>query len=421
MTRPEQHHSKSIRLQALGALVTMFVVSVFAVNSAEGQAYTVIHNFAGYDGNQPMVGLTMDRGGSLYGTTFLGGTGCAYGCGTVFKLVRNGSDWILKPLYEFAGGTDGANPDSRVIFGPDGNLYGTTTIGGQYGAGTVYKLQPPASACKSTNCLWRETILYSFTGLSDGGTPEGDLIFDSAGNLYGTTFGGAVMGECYSGCGVVYELMPSHGSWTCTILYTFTGLSDGGSPTSGVILDRSGNLYGTTSAGGSHFLGTVFELAKTGAGWTENVLHSFQGAGDGENPESGLVFDPAGNLYGLTIAGGGHNNGTAFELQTSSGSWNYSGLFNFGLQSGQPISTPILDSAGNLYGTAYSGGRDGVGAIFKLTPAAGSWNYSSLHDFVITDGARPQGNVILDAQGNVYGTALGGGASGDGVVFEITP
>jgi uncharacterized repeat protein (TIGR03803 family) len=246
------------------------------------------------------------------------------------------------------------------------------------------------------------------------------MAFDQAGNLYGATFAGAE-GSCYSGCGVVYQLTPSHGGWNLTVLYSFTGLGDGGEPVDGVILDQSGNVYGTTGIGGSGGLGTVFELTATGSGWTENILHSFQGGSDGKFPEAGLVFDPAGNLYGVTEGGGGHNNGTAFELQSSNGDWNYSLLYNLGLQSGQPLATPILDSAGNLYGTAFSGGTHNAGAAYELTSSDGSWNYISLHDFVISDGEYPSGSLVFDAEGNLYGTTSYGGAFGHGVVFEITP
>jgi len=394
---------------------------VFLASAAQAQTYNIIHNFAGRDGSGPSFGLTSDRAGNLYGTTELGGTHCGdSGCGTVFEMVRHGSNWILKQLYDFAGGTDGEFPLSGVIFGADGNLYGATNGGGQYGAGTIYKLQPPATVCKKAMCPWQETVLYSFTGLSDGRLPEGDLIFDLAGNLYGTTSVGGG-GSCSGGCGVVFQLTPAHGSWTFSVVYTFTGLADGALPESGVILDHSGNLYGTTVAGGAHSNGTVFELTKAGAVWTKTVLHDFAGGSDGQFPQAGLVFDPVGNLFGFAEFGGSHNQGTAFELQPSSGGWNYSVLFDFGLQSQNPVYTPTLDSAGNLYGAANSGGAHAAGAIFKLTFSGGSWSYVSLHDFTGPDGEYPYGGVVFDPEGNLYGTASGGGANYRGVVWEITP
>ena len=389
--------------------------------AAQAQTYTILHNFAGRDGSGPEFALTRDAAGNLYGTTALGGSHCgSSGCGTVYELVRSGSNWILKQLYDFTAGADGGLPESGVIFGPEGNLYGTTTSAGQYGAGTVYKLQPPASVCKRTLCPWQETVLYSFTGLGDGGAPEGDLVVDRAANLYGTTAAGGT-GSCQGGCGVVFELTPSGGSWNFSVLYSFSALSDGALPESGVTLDPSGNLYGTTVAGGAHTMGTVFELTKTGATWTKTTLHDFQGGSDGGFPQGGVAVDPGGNLFGFTTAGGAHNNGTAFELHPSSGGWNYSQLFDFGARIMSVVSTPVLDSAGNLYGCALFGGAHASGTIFKLTFLGGAWNYVSLHDFNGLDGQYPYGSVLLDGAGKLYGTVSEGGAFGGGVVFEIAP
>ena len=408
------------KIICLAILTGVLMLPVLAV-TARAQTYTVLHNFAGRDGNGPGFALAADHTGNLYGTTELGGSHCgSSGCGTVFKLERHGSNWILKQLYDFVGGTDGELPESGAVFGTDGNLYGATNGGGQHGAGTIYKLQPPASVCKKVQCPWQETVLYNFTGLSDGKFPEGDLIFDQAGNLYGTTAEGGG-GSCSGGCGVVFDLTPSHGSWNYSVLYSFTSISDRALPESGVILDQSGHIYGTTVAGGAHTKGTVFELTKTGATWTKSVLHDFQGGSDGTFPQAGLVFDPAGKLYGFTQNGGSDNNGTAFELQPAGGGWNYSEIFSFGQEIAGPIATPTLDGAGNLYGAAFGGGAHAPGGIFKLTFSGGSWNYVPLHYFTGLDGQYPFGGVRFDAEGNLYGTASGGGASGGGVVFEITP
>lgn len=389
---------------------------------AQAQTYTPLHNFAHYDGSGPEFALTTDAGGNLYGTTGLGGSHCgSSGCGTVYKMVRKGSGWILTQLYDFTNGADGGFPESGVIFGPEGNLYGATNSGGQYGFGAVYKLQPPLSVCKRTMCPWLETVIYSFTGLGDGRLPEGDLTVDHAGNLYGTTSTGGT-GNCQSGCGVVFQLTPSQGSWSFSVVYSFSALSDGALPESGVILDRAGNLYGTTSAGGAHTKGTIFELTKTGSTWTKTTLHDFEGSDDGGFPQGGLVFDPTGNLYGFTTAGGAHNQGTSFQLQPSSGGWDYNVLFNFGGRGGvEVVSTPVLDSAGNIYGAANIGGVHAAGAVFKLTFLGQTWNYVSLHDFTGLDGEYPYGGVTFDPEGNVYGTATEGGPSGGGVVFQITP
>ncbi len=253
------------------ALVIGFVLAGSFTQSVQAQTLNVIHNFTGGgDGADPRAGLTKDAAGNFYGTSRDGGT---YGLGTVFKLALKGSNWILTPLDSFAGGNDGANPDAKVIFGPDRSLYGTTQIGGggacAGGCGTVFKLTVPATACKSAVCSWTETVIYRFAGGTDGEGPAySDLIFDDAGNIYGTTrFGGGEGTDCdSSGCGTVYELMPSGGGWTESILYRFTGTPDGYLPNSGVILDSVGNLYGTTYYGGPDTTGTVYQLTPSGSG-----------------------------------------------------------------------------------------------------------------------------------------------------------
>ena len=251
---------------------------LIAIPAAQAQTFTVLHNFTGgADGGQPASALTMDAAGNLYGTASLGGhtaDNCYNTCGTVFRLKRTGQSWVLNPLYEFAGGSDGANPAAKVIFGPDGSLYGLTPNGGsscpnntQYGCGTVFNLRPQPTNCVSVFCAWQETVLYRFNGgANDGAVPEGSPTFDHAGNLYGTTFDGGysnqnacVFGQGYS-CGTVFELTRAHGDWAESLLYTFLGGSDGSNPEGGLTFDASGNLYGTTLSNGQYYGGTVFEL-----------------------------------------------------------------------------------------------------------------------------------------------------------------
>lgn len=399
------------------ATFAVVLICIFTTPVA-AQTFSVIHGFTGSDGSMPTVGLISDAAGNFYGTTQAGGN---HGAGTVFKLTHQGSGWILKPLYTFTGGSDGDAPSGRVVFGPDGSLYGTAQNGGLYQFGVVFKLQPPITTCRTVLCPWTETVLYSFTGMTDGGFPAGDLAFDQAGTLYGTADGGGNgMGGCYNGCGVVYELTPSHGSWNYNLLYSFNGSSDGGEPASGVVLDASGNLYGTTIIGGGSDLGTVFELTYNGSGWTESVVHSFQGGGDGKYPYAGLVLDPSGNLFGVTEGGGVHGPGIIFELQPGNGGWNYNVLYSIGLYGGQPLATLTRDNAGNLYGTLYSGGTYGRGAVFELQYLAGSWNYITLHDLSDSDGGAPSGSLIFDARGNLYSTSSYDGPDGHGSVWEIT-
>ncbi len=432
MSSLSQHRIRIIPISLPAATTALAIAIVFALTmvipSAQAQTYTVLYNFTnGPGGEGPVAGVTLDRGGNLYGTASFGGSGSR---GTVYKLAPKGSGWIFTPLYGFSGADDGLEPQARVVFGPNGTLYGTTTFGGkaEAGAGTVFNLKPSARACTTALCPWTETVLYSFTGGDDGRYPEyGDLVFDQAGNLYGTTVAGGS-----HGAGVVYELTPSGGGWTESVLYNFAGgTNDGGVPYSGVIFDKAGNLYGTTTVGGvGHNLGTVYQLTPSGSGWTEKILYSFQGGNDGYDPYGGLIFDSSGNLYGTTSIGGQPgSDGTVFMLAPSNGNWNFTllwsltGIYNYG----GPYSSLTMDAAGNLYGTTYTDGLYNHGSVFKLTPSGGGWTYTDLHDFCseggsgCTDGDYPIGGVALDASGNLYGTAYGAGKYGGGVVWEITP
>jgi uncharacterized repeat protein (TIGR03803 family) len=404
-------------------LLVMFAVTI-ATAPAQAQTFTVLHAFSGGgDGGLPQAGLTMDRADNLYGTTMAGGytgTRCNIGCGTVFKLTRKNSGWIFSPLYGFLGGSDGADPQAGVALGPDGSLYGTTSQQGQQNGGTVFSLRPPPAPCRAALCPWTETVLYRFTGLlgtGDGYLPSlGDLIFDHAGNVYGTTnLGGA------NDQGTVYELTRSNGAWTESVLYSFGNPPDGQRPYSGVISDSAGNLYGTTGRGGNRSSdGTVFQLTPSGSGWTENILYTFQNRADGAGPGAGLIFDSAGNLYGITSYGGQYGFGTAYQLSPSSGSWTFSTIFNFADGGGSTASL-TMDAAGNLYGTLPNA-YPYDGEVFKLTPGMGGWTVTVLYRFGGgDDGSSPYGSVVLDADGNIYGTTEGGGAYGKGVVWEIMP
>jgi len=417
--RPRRHRIRAFAIALSCALI------VFAAGPAQAQTFSVLHNFTGgLDGGLPYAGLSMDRGGNLYGTTATGGSGY----GAVFALLHKGSGWVFNPLYSFAGGSDGEGPLARVIIGPNGSLYGTTYAGGNpgcssgYGCGTVFNLRPSASVCRAALCGWMETVLYRFNGGSDAANPLfGDVIFDSHGNLYGTTQNGGGQGCSGLGCGTVFELSPGAGGWTENVLYSFTGQgSDGANPYSGVILDQAGNLYGTTRVGGVVANGTVFRLSPAGSGWTENVLYAFQGANDGYWPIGGLMLDQAGNLYGTTTSGGANGGGTAFELNTSDME---TLLYSFsGPLQGGAYGTLTRDAAGNLYGITYDDGAYGNGSVFRLSPSGGGWSFTDLYDFTGgSDGRCPYGGVLLDADGNLYGTAEGGGQYDVGVVWEITP
>jgi uncharacterized repeat protein (TIGR03803 family) len=329
------------------------------------------------DGFFPEARVTIAADGTLYGTTFYGGI-AGYGCNQ----------------------------------------------GGPVQCGTVFQLRPPATACTTALCPWTETQVYKFNQYPSLFWPNfGDLIFDHAGNLYGVAAQGGTGGED----GGVFELTPSNGGWTEADIYVFQGpRSDGGVPLGGVILDSAGNLYGTTNGdlgSGNDPYGSVYELTSSGSGWTERTLYLFQNESNGAFPKSDLVMDAAGNLYGTTSSGGSGGGGTVFELSPSQGGWVFNVLYSFTGPIGRgPFSPVLMDGAGNLYGTTMSGGAYQQGAVFKLTYSNGSWTYTSLHDFTAgSDGRAPYGHLIFDADGNLYGTAGWGGSSNNGVVWEITP
>jgi uncharacterized repeat protein (TIGR03803 family) len=351
--------------------------TVFELSQGPGGAWTetTLFNFPNCEGFGSLAGLTFDASGNLYGTTF--GCGSAKG-GTVFELSHGSSGWSYQVLHNFGIGHDGWALGAAVIFDSAGNIYGTTNEGGQNGSGIVFELSP-------NDGQWTEKILYNFGSFGRTNSVS-NLITDTAGNLYGTSALGGGAGCGGSGCGIVFELSPSsNGHWTERVLHKFNGVN-GANPISGVIFDGAGNLYGTTANGGRAGCnppvgcGTVFELSPGTAGhWTERVIRFFDA--NPKNPTGNLVFDTAGNLYGTTSTGGG---------------------------------------------TGCNGG--GCGKVFKLTPAGnGTWTFSTLHIFLDNhkDGNTPYAGLVLDSAGNLYGTTYQGGSGiwnvGCGTVFEITP
>jgi len=419
MTNAGHDHSSCPLIWKL-SLVLALSLSLFA--PARAQTFTVIHTFQGPDGANPRAGVTLGRGGHLYGTTELGGVG---GFGTVFEMTSSESGWVLTKLFEFRDvQADGYYPVAPVVFGPDGALYGNVQYGGENYGGAVFKLQPPATICRAVSCPWTKTVLANLYGVY-GLDPSGPLSFDAAGNIYGTAQLGGNFNFCLAGglgCGAVYELIKSQ-NWALNSLYAFTETNDGAYPNGGVILDPAGNVYGTV-------LGVnIFELTPSGSGWTFNVIASLSG-NDGYYPYAGLIWDNAGNLYGAAADGGSGDGGTVFELSRSGAGWNVDVLASLSGSGGSyagPLAALLRDSAGNLYGTSYSDGAFGCGSVFRLTPSGGGYSFTSLHDFTCgTDGANPYSTLTMDASGNLYGTAYYGGGSecvggsGCGVVFEIT-
>jgi uncharacterized repeat protein (TIGR03803 family) len=403
--------------KALAVIAATLIMALILAPGAWGAGkYKVLYKFkGGTDGSQPQRGLILDASGNLYSTTQAGGTS---GNGTVFKLTKNSDgSWTESVLYSFAGGTDGATPQAGVTFDASGNLYGTTYSGGAFSAGTVFQLAPNSGG------TWTESLLCSFTGGSGGANPAAGLIFDPSGNLYGATYYGGASGD-----GVVYKLTPnSDGTWAESVLHTFTGGKDGGNPEAGnLTFDPAGNLYGTSFYGGASGAGVVYKLTPNLDGtWTESVLHSFTGGEDGANPVGTLIFGPASRLYG-NAQSGGVGLGNVFKLTLGAkGKWYEHVLYMFqGNQDGAyPVGVVVLDTAGNLYGTTAAGinTHGGDGQLYKLAPRRGLWTKYVPHWFEgpPRDGADSNAPVVFDAAGNLYGTASDGWNTGCcGVVFE---
>jgi len=420
------------------SLKAIFTVLLLVASSWAATEKT-LHNFgsSGTDGQSSAAGLIFDSAGNLYGTTAAGG---AAGKGTVFETSPDGSGgWTTKLLWSFGVvQDDGQKPVAGLVFDAAGNLYGTTYQGGTVFSGTVFELSPNGDG------TWAEKVLHHFQVQGheqDGKNPAAGLIFDAAGNLYGTTYNGGTGAE-----GTVFELSPNgDGTWAEKVIHNFFvnfHVNDGQNPQASVIFDAAGNLYGTTYQGGSAGHGAVFEMSPNGSGgWTEKLLHSFWAGGDqfdGSNPEAGLIFDAAGNLYGTTYSGGSRFQGlgTVFEMTPDgSGGWTEKVLHVFhklSLDGKYPQGGVIFDGAGNLYGTTSAGGTKNAGAVFEMTPNGdGSWAEFVLHNFQvegdIDDGANPLAGVIFDSTGNLYGTTSKGGTSntmgsgGVGTVFQVAP
>ena len=393
--------------------ITLIGLMLYLVPSVNAQSLTVLHTFTSvHDGAHPFGGVTLDPAGNLYGTAADG----ALGYGTIFKLTRGEPSWVLTTLRRFHG-SDGADPESPLILGPDGAVYGTTRGGGQYGAGTIFRLEP--MRCSGTLCPWTETVLYDFARGRDGSSPLGHLIFDQAGRMYGTSAGMHVYAERGEGGGppgCVWQLVHSNVSWTFQVVHAFSNYGgDGTNPKGGVLIDRDGNLYGTTPFGGSWGWGTVFEMTPVGQGWSEQILHSFSSMGGGGSlPEAGLVADQSGSLFGATFVGG-----YAFEMTLSGSVWSFNTIAGVSNADG-PYSDLTIDAQGNLYGATIDGGRYGQGNVFQLTRSNGVWTYRNLYDFMgAEDGSQPFGSVIVDSAGAIYGTTAYGGHFGDGTVWML--
>lgn len=408
--------SHAARRHPLGStLATVGLALVAVLNEtppAQAATFTVLHSFTGPDGVNPYDGLISDPAGSLYGTTFNGGSGCLpYStCGVIFELERGGN---LTVLHAFSG-SDGSNPSASLLRDSAGNLYGTTKYGGNNdgcaGCGVVFQLDTAGT----------ETVLHQFAGYNTGGgaLPDSSLIWDSALGLCST----APVAGAYDE-GVVFTLNPATGGFSVLYAFEGTGLDDGETPNAALIQDSAGNLYGTTTYGGGSCVygvkgcGIVFAVDSAG---NETVLHRFSGP-DGAHPNASLLRYSATSMYGTT-SDGGLGSGVVFMLhQTGAETVLYK--FTGGDDGANPSAALIRDPAGNVYGTTVSGGASGMGVVFMLSPTG---QQTVLHSFTGgSDGANPYGALLRDSEGNLYGTTYGGGSTacsgGCGVVFRLKP
>lgn len=424
------------RIARFGVLFIALLCTVaLGTTNVLAQTLTTLYSFTGKtDGAIPQAGLVADGAGNLYGTTLFGGdlSACnSSGCGVIFEVTP--SSMTESVLHSFTGTTsDGAQPEAGLIIDASGNLYGTTNNGGPttcfgYGCGVAFEVTPSSKS---------ETVLHSFTGGTDGGLPLAGLMADSSFNLYGTTQGGSATNS-----GTVFKLINSSGTYnTLNVLYSFSQFSTPGNgyiPAGGLIADSSNNFYGTTTSGGGtgcggYGCGVVFKLAPppTSSGaWTETPIYSFLGGSDGADSHAGLIEDAAGNLYGTTIFGGDSvcQCGVVFKI-TPSGTESVLHAFTGGSDGSTPSGGLIQDAAGNLYGMTSLGGDlsasacfatgSGCGVVFKITP---SGSETVLYTFTAgNDGGFPEGGLIADASGNLYGTTGAGGVGLYGTVFELS-
>jgi len=373
-------------------------------------ASTLLYSFTGgsADGGYPYGGLIADKSGNLYGTTNGGGPA---GLGTVFKLTPNGATYTESVLYAFAGNGDGELPYGSLVLGKKNVIYGTAYGGGAHGDGCVFALTPKGAA-------YTESIVYSFSGSPDGGNPYAGLAADAKGTLFGTTlYGGS------NGGGTVFALTPKGSSFTESVLYNFGAGSDGNTPYGGVLVSKTGVLFGTTTFGGTAGDGIAYSLTSSGSKYVESVLHNFAGGSDGKNPYAALIGSGT-TYFGTTQGGGTGSDGTAFEIVVGKESATETVLYSFlgGSDAAQPLGALLLGAKGALYGTSYSGGTAGQGTVFELSKTKKTYTESVLTSFPGYPGsANPRAGLIANASGALVGTTYGGGTDGYGTIFDLTP
>ena len=397
--------------------VAIFAVIFALALTAWASTEKVLWNFkGGSDGSEPWSNYFIsDAKGNLYAATAAGGT---YSAGTVFMLSPAGKETVL---YEFKGSNgDGSAPHGRLAFDADGEIYGTTQGGGTNGTGTVYRLSPKSGGG------WTEKVIYNFSATgADGTAPSAGMTIAADGTMYSTTPDGGAFGA-----GTVFSLKKTSKGWKQTVIQNLNGSSNGGFPYEGLMMDTAGNLYGAAPTGGTSGQGVIYRLSLTKKGWVDTVLHSFTGQnGDGAGLYwIDLISDKSGNIYGATSFGGTNGTGTVWELVYSETKKTYSEsiLYEFGASGSGDGNNPYgglaMDSKGNLYGTTLYGGPSNIGTFYKLTKQGKTWKETILHSFVgANDGNEPTGNPYIDATGRLYGMTQTGGKSNLGIVYRITP
>jgi uncharacterized repeat protein (TIGR03803 family) len=411
-------------LTASFILISMSLILLMTLSAWASDTFTVLYNFDG-NGYFPVGNLIFDSAGNIYGTAAWGGLenpNCPFNCGVVFELSPSGGGWNFEVLYRFTGSADGGEPHGRLTL-DKGNLYGTTYLGGTVDEDSCPTGCGTVFELSPSGSGWTFTLLHSFVGL-DGLAPWTGLTPDSAGNLYGTTTGGGS-----GGAGTVFELSSVNGNWTFSTLYALANSgTEGELPFSDLVIDETGNIYGAAQQGGSSksscYCGTVFELSPSDGTWKFTLLHAFKGRihKDGGLPWGALTIDSAGNLYGTTFEGGTTCDcGTVFKMSQTSGKWKEQVLYRFSEPNdGEPLGGVTMDKTGNLYGTTH----DGNAEIFMLSPhpKGSGWKFTSLFTPQDSDdGGAPYAGVTLDASGNLYGTTTIGGLYSCGTLFELSP
>jgi len=409
-------HTKRFRFFLTGAFVALFAAASVVGAAAAAGTHQVVYNFTGgNDGGNAATDLVFDSNGNAYGTTVVGGVS---GCGTIFKATPAQGQWVVQTLWSFSCFNDGKNPHGGVTLDGAGNIYGTTVAGGSGGI------------CDGDGCgvVFRlghggaMRTIYNFTGQLDGFGPGGRVVFDRSGNLYGTTPDGGK-----NGMGVVYQLSFRQNHWKQTVIHAFTGRNDGSTGSLGpLLIDTNGTIFGIAELGGAYQAGTAYKITPGAGGtWTFRTLWAFRGLPDAGFPYGGLIADASGDLFGTTYYGGANGLGSVYELKRGNfGAYHEHLLYSFqgGSDGSSPTTTLLLASSNDLVGTTSAGGNTcDCGTIFKVSARTGAESILYRFGSSQTDGAYPYYGLSFDMSGDLVTSTVAGGSFGQGVLFGIKP